>query len=70
VQLTAIAIPATMAYIGVRVGEMVSPDKYKAGVIGAVLGIAAAMLGVAIANHVSKALGTPKGVAPAATLGK
>lgn len=69
-QLAAIIIPASLAYGGIRLVELVVPDKYNKGVIGVVAGIAGAAVGIVISNHVSKALDAPKGITPAATVGK
>jgi small neutral amino acid transporter SnatA (MarC family) len=70
VQLAAIAIPASLAVGAIKLVDLTVPAKYNKGVIGVVIAIAAAGVGLLIANQVSKALGAPKGIAPAASVGK
>lgn len=58
-QLKTIALPAALAYLGIRLVEMVLGDKAK-GVIGAVAGVAGAAAGIMLSSSVAGAVGAPK----------
>lgn len=63
-KLTTIALPAGLAYLGVRLAEMFGLK----GALGALAGIGGAAVGIAISNKVAGTVGVKKAIAPAASV--
>lgn len=61
---TAILLPASLAYGGVKLAEMLGQK----GAVGALLGILGAGLGIAISSRVAGLAHVPKAVTPAASV--
>jgi hypothetical protein len=63
-KVTTLAIPAGLAYLGVKGAELAGQK----GAVGALLGILGAAIGLAISNRIAGVAGVKKAVAPAASV--
>lgn len=62
-----IILPATLAVGGVKLAEAIAPQHMK-GVVGVLLAVLGAGIGIAISNRVAGTVGAPKALKPAAAV--